>query len=123
MNKHIRKNGNYTRPDSEWNLIRQHTIKESIINEMCEHTTILFSIVCNQNPDRCWKSRISDHQFMVGLDTVCGSAVYQLDIECWDLFNVKEIETPKVFHFTLKEVTDILSVFSILEGHGHGQQD
>lgn len=70
-------------------------------NELYHHRAILFSMICNQNKDKAWKSLLHnnpndemyDGMFIVGIDTPFGQVTYHYDIEpYWEMFNVKELE-------------------------------
>lgn len=68
-------------------------------NELYHHRAILFSVICNQNPEKAWKSKLHsngtmyDGMFIVGIETECGNATYHYDIEpYWDMFNVEELQ-------------------------------
>lgn len=66
-------------------------------DELYHHRTVLFSIVCNQNEDVAWKSRLHhdgtmyDGMFIVGILTEDGDATYHCDNKYWDMFNVQEL--------------------------------
>lgn len=68
-------------------------------NELYHHRAILFAMVCNQNSDKAWKSKLHsdgtmfDNMFIVGIDTPQGQATYHYDINpYWEYFKVKEID-------------------------------
>lgn len=68
-------------------------------NELYHHRAVLFSVICNANPDIAWKSKLHhdgtmyDEMFIVGINTPEGQATYHYDIEpYWPLFAVKELE-------------------------------
>jgi hypothetical protein len=68
-------------------------------NELYHHRAILFSVICNSNPSKAWKSKLHDTgdmfdgMFIVGIETPNGLATYHYDIEpYWDMFKVKELE-------------------------------
>ena len=67
-------------------------------NELYHHRAVLFSVICNSNPDKAWKSKhhddgtMYDGMFIVGIETPEGQATYHYDIEpYWDMFRVKEL--------------------------------
>lgn len=72
-------------------------------NELYHHRAVLFSVICNANSDKAWKSKkhsdgmMYDGMFIVGVDTDHGPATYHYDIEpYWDMFKVKELpEAPE----------------------------
>ena len=68
-------------------------------NELYHHRAVLFSVICNANHDKAWKSKLHDTgdmfegMFIVGIETPQGQATYHYDIEpYWDMFKVKELE-------------------------------
>lgn len=69
-------------------------------NELYHHRAVLFSVICNQNSDRAWKSRrhedgtMFEGMFIVGIDTREGQATYHYDmVPYWCMFNnVRELE-------------------------------
>lgn len=68
-------------------------------NEVYHHRAVLFSVICNQNPERSWKSKkhhdgtMYDGIFIVGIDTPDGPATYHYDINpYWDIFTVPEVD-------------------------------
>jgi hypothetical protein len=67
-------------------------------NELYHHRAVLFSVICNQNPNLAWKSKLHhdstmyDGMFIVGIDTPGGQATYHYDIDpYWDMFLVSEL--------------------------------
>lgn len=72
-------------------------------NELYHHRAILFSVICNDRPDRAWKSKkhhdgtMYDGMFIVGIQTPNGQATYHYDIDpYWDMFRVPELsQAPK----------------------------
>jgi hypothetical protein len=67
-------------------------------NELYHHRAVLFSVICNQNKDKAWKSKLHadgtmfDGYFIVGIDTPKGTYTYHYQMKYWDLFDVKELE-------------------------------
>lgn len=68
-------------------------------DELYHHRAILFAVICNNNPELAWKSKLHDTgdmyegMFIVGIDTPKGQATYHYDIEpYWDIFNLKELD-------------------------------
>lgn len=70
-------------------------------DELYHHRAVLFSVICNNNPDIAWKSKQHDNpeepmypgMFIVGIETPKGQATYHYDIDpYWDMFMVKELE-------------------------------
>lgn len=67
-------------------------------NELYYHRAVLFSVICNQNKDIAWKSKLHsdgtmyDGMFIVGITTPQGQYSYHYDINLWSLFDVKELD-------------------------------
>lgn len=72
-------------------------------NELYHHRAVLFSVICNANKDKAWKSKLHDTgdmyegMFIVGIETPNGQATYHYDINpYWDMFDVNELpKAPK----------------------------
>lgn len=72
-------------------------------NELYHHRAVLFSVICNSNKEKAWKSKLHDTgdmyegMFIVGIETPEGQATYHYDINpYWDMFKVKELpKAPK----------------------------
>lgn len=67
-------------------------------NELYHHRAVLFSVICNSNPQMAWKSKLHDTgdmfdgMFIVGIETPQGQATYHYDINpYWDMFKVEEL--------------------------------
>lgn len=67
-------------------------------NELYHHRAVLFSVICNDRPQKAWKSKkhhdgtMYDGMFIVGVQTPEGQATYHYDIEpYWDMFHVPEL--------------------------------
>ena len=66
-------------------------------DELYEHRTVLFSVICNSHTDLAWKSRhhhdgtMFDDMFIVGIQTPAGPCTYHCENRYWDLFHVKEL--------------------------------
>lgn len=67
-------------------------------NELYYHRAVLFSVICNQNKDIAWKSKLHsdgtmyDEMFIVGINTPEGQYSYHYDINLWSLFDVEELD-------------------------------
>lgn len=67
-------------------------------NELYYHRMILFSVICNMNRSKAWKSwkhhdgSMYNDYFIVGIDTPEGQYSYHYHKEHWDMFNVEELE-------------------------------
>lgn len=72
-------------------------------DELYHHRMILFSIICNTNRQKAWKSwkhsdgTMYDDYFIVGITTNEGDYSYHYHMENWDYFNVKELEFAPVW--------------------------
>lgn len=72
-------------------------------DELYHHRAVLFSVICNSNKEKAWKSKLHDAgdmfegMFIVGIKTPEGQATYHYDINpYWDMFKVKELpKAPK----------------------------
>jgi hypothetical protein len=91
-------------------------------NELYHHRAVLFSVICNANPDKAWKSKLHDTgdmfdgMFIVGIETPQGQATYHYDIEpYWNMFNVKELDkAPKWDGHTPQEAIERISNLTII---------
>jgi gp128 len=88
-------------------------------NELYYHRMVLFSIICNQNPDLAWKSKTSSDgeslgdYFLVGMKTPQGQFNYHYQMQYWDQFKVPELDkAPEYDGHTPK---DIVRLYSILK--------
>lgn len=67
-------------------------------DELYYHRMVLFSIICNQNKDVAWKSKLHhdgsmfDDSFIVGISTPEGQYTYHYHLDHWDMYDVKELE-------------------------------
>lgn len=67
------------------------------MDELYEHRTILFAIVCKLNRDKAWKSRrhsdgtSEDGWFIAGIETPYGQLTYHQKMQYWNLFDVNEL--------------------------------
>lgn len=89
-----------------------HTFKELYFHRM-----ILFSVICNQNPELAFKSRkhadgsMFDDYFICGISTPRGMFTYHYHIDCWDYFKVPEVDfAPEWDGHTAKDVVRLLSL-------------
>jgi hypothetical protein len=63
-------------------------------NELYYHRMILFSVICNQNKDKAWKSMLHsdgsmfDGYFIAGITTPEGNYTYHIEKKYWDKFDV-----------------------------------
>lgn len=67
-------------------------------DELYYHRMILFSIICNQNKEKAWKSKLHhdgtmfDGNFIVGITTNQGNYSYHYNLKYWEEFKVKELD-------------------------------
>lgn len=72
-------------------------------NELYHHRMILFSVICSQNKDKAWKSRLHSDgtmfpdYFIVGITTPLGDYTYHYHKDHWDKFNVAELDKAPVW--------------------------
>ena len=67
--------------------------------ELYHHRAVLFSVICNANKDKAWKSK-SHHDgtmyadmFIVGIDTPQGQATYHYNVNpYWEMFDVPSLD-------------------------------
>lgn len=88
-------------------------------DELYYHRMMLFAIICNQNADKAWKSRIHDDGtmfsgfFIVGITTPEGEYTYHYKMQDWDKFNVKELaKAPAWDGHKPEAITRLLSLLS-----------
>lgn len=88
-------------------------------NELYDHRMILFSIICNQNTNISWKSKLHEdgtmfeNYFIVGINTPEGPFTYHYHMDHWDKFNILELE--KAPHYDGHTPDDITRLYSILD--------
>lgn len=86
--------------------------------ELYYHRTILFSIICNQNKDKAWKSKLHsdntmyDDMFIVGINTPEGQYTYHCELKYWNLFNnIKELNNAPIWDgHKPSDITRLLSL-------------
>jgi len=85
--------------------------------ELYFHRMILFSIICKQNKDISWKSKLHndgtmfENYFIVGINTKEGQFTYHYHMQYWDYFNVGEILTaPEWDGHKSDDITRLLSL-------------
>lgn len=72
-------------------------------DELYEHRTVLFSVICNSHTDLAWKSRyhhdgtMFDDMFIAGIQTPAGPCTYHCENQYWDLFRVPELKRAPEF--------------------------
>lgn len=86
-------------------------------NELYYHRMLLFSIICNQNKEIAWKSKLHDDgtmfdgMFICGIETPEGQYTYHYNLEFWDMFDVKELKRAPMWDGHQPE--DIVRLLSI----------
>ena len=66
-------------------------------DELYKHRTALYSVICNQNSEIAWKSKLHDDgtmfdaYFIAGVETEYGQYTYHCEMKYWDIFEIKEI--------------------------------
>lgn len=67
-------------------------------NELYYHRMVLFSIICNNNKEVAFKSKLHadgtmfDDYFIVGVNTANGYYTYHYHMDDWGMFDVEEVE-------------------------------
>jgi hypothetical protein len=92
-------------------------------NELYHHRAVLFSVICNHNPNLAWKAKahhdgtMYDGMFIVGIQTPEGQATYHYDIEpYWDYFLVKELDkAPEWDGHSPKDAIERIQHFGVVE--------
>lgn len=97
--------------EEENEYIKEETMKDLIemqksaeqdayhtMDELYNHRTILFALVCAKFPDIAWKSKkhsdgtSEDGWFIAGLETPYGQITYHQKITFWNVFQCKELD-------------------------------
>lgn len=95
-------------------------IKDSYhtMDELYDHRTVLFAIVCKQNKNRCWKSvkhydgSYEEGWFIAGIETPYGQVTYHQKMEYWDLFDCVVVShAPFYDGHTPKDALERLKLF------------
>lgn len=86
-------------------------------DELYHHRMVLFSIICNQNKDKSWKSMkhddgtMFDDYFIVGIETEEGQYTYHYHVDNWEYFDVKEVPfAPEWDGHKPEDITRLLSL-------------
>jgi hypothetical protein len=86
-------------------------------NELYHHRMVLFSVICNQNKERAWKSKLHhdgtmyEDYFIVGVTTDEGDYTYHYHMDDWGYFNVKELDfAPEWDGHTGKDIARLSSL-------------
>lgn len=86
--------------------------------ELYDHRAKLFSVICNMNKTKSWKSKLHSDgtmfngYFIVGINTKKGQATYHYEMKYWELFNVKELKNAPEYdgHTPKQAIERILSL-------------
>ena len=113
----------YVEPNNIHKIIRPEEIKNvsdgyHTFEELYDHRTKLFSVICACFQKIAWKSKLHndgtmyDGMFIVGINTIDGPATYHCEMKYWDLFDLDELETAPVWdgHTPEDAITRILSL-------------
>jgi hypothetical protein len=87
-------------------------------NELYHHRAVLFSIICNQNKDKAWKSKshhdgtMYENMFIVGINTLEGQYTYHYNVKpYWNMFNVQRLDNaPEYDGHKPKDINRLLSL-------------
>lgn len=86
-------------------------------DELYYHRMVLFSVICNQNKDEAFKSKLHhdgtmyDNYFIVGIATPEGQYTYHYHVDHWDMFDVLEMDyAPEWDGHEPKDITRLLSL-------------
>lgn len=87
-------------------------------DELYYHRMVLFSIICNQNKEIAWKSRLhhdgtmfDEDSFIVGVETSEGQYTYHYHLKYWDMYDVKELDyAPEYDGHKPSDITRLLSI-------------
>lgn len=87
--------------------------------ELYHHRMVLFSIICNANKNKAWKSwkhedgTMYDDYFIVGITTPRGDYTYHYQSDYWHMFKVREI--PNAPEWDGHKPSDIDRLIDIVE--------
>jgi hypothetical protein len=87
-------------------------------DELYYHRMMLFSVICNQNKDLAWKSKLhhdgtmfDEESFIVGIETPEGQYSYHYHLDHWDMYQVKELDyAPEYDGHKPSDITRLLSI-------------
>lgn len=95
-------------------------------DELYWHRMILFSVICNKYKDKAWKSwkhcskenfPMYEDYFIVGIDTPEGQFTYHYHKDCWDMFDIIELnEAPEFDGHTSDDIIRLFSLINNKEG-------
>lgn len=103
--------------DLEPEMIGKISDGSHTFNELYFHRMVLFSIICNTNKERSWKSKLHHDRtmypnyFIVGIQTEEGQYSYHYHMEHWNYFEVPELEkAPEWDGHTPKDIMRLTSL-------------
>lgn len=73
------------------------------MDELYDHRTMLFAILCKVYRQRSWKSKrhsdgsFEEGWFIAGMDTPYGQVTYHQKMEFWNLFTCKELDKAPLY--------------------------
>lgn len=86
-------------------------------DELYYHRMVLFSVICNSNSDKAWKSWLHDDgtmfddYFIVGIETPEGQFTYHYHKDAWEDFHVPIVElAPEWDGHTPEDITRLNSL-------------
>jgi hypothetical protein len=86
-------------------------------DELYYHRMVLFSIICNQNKEESFKSKLHhdgtmyESYFIVGVATPKGQYTYHYHMDHWDMFDVIEMDyAPEWDGHKPEDITRLLSL-------------
>jgi hypothetical protein len=108
------------------NKIQEVTDGYHSFDELYYHRMILFLLICNQNKDKSWKSKLHhdktmfDNYFIVGIETPDGQYTYHYHMQYWGYFkDVREIVTaPPWDGHKPNDIHRILSLYTYFKDIG-----
>lgn len=113
----------------ERNLISTKDISDGhhTFGDLYAHRMILFCVICNSYPELSWKSKkhfneetdpMFEGNFIAGIKTPLGDAIYHIKLDYWDEFNIPEIKNAPVYDGHKSE-EDLLRLKSMCKKNIH----
>ena len=100
-----------------YSIIGKTSDKYHTFDELYYHRLILFSIICNANSKKAWKSKLHqdgtmfENYFIIGINTDKGQYSYHYHINDWDRFNVPIFQNAPDYDGHLpKDIERLLSI-------------
>lgn len=88
-------------------------------NELYNHRSVLFSVICNMNKAKAWKSKLHadgtmfNNMFVVGIETPEGTFTYHDEMMWWHRYNVPELDNAPEWDGHTSD--DVTRLYSLLE--------